>query len=79
MSGIYLLGYGIERDERKAAACLQAAVDRRHVKAHFWLGTLYMKGQGVRKDAKMARMLLHWAAVEGDEEARLQLLSQDWL
>ena len=71
----YSLGtrYHSERDYENAALCYRKAAEHGHIKAAYYLGTLYHGGKGVVQNYKEAAKWYDIAAEGGDDKAQLAL------
>ena len=67
---MYSKGYGVIKDNTKAAEWYQLAVDAGEIRSMINLGYMYANGLGVVQDRKKARELFERAANEGDDEAK---------
>jgi len=70
---MYLNGYGIARDDRKAAAFYQKAAEKGVASGMLNLARLYMLGIGVSKDVPRALRYLSSATNAGSASARREL------
>jgi len=63
-------GVGVEKDVARAVALYQAAADRGHVDAQYYLGVAYANGEGVEHNEREALKWLRIAATQGQEGAQ---------
>lgn len=66
---MYLNGYGVEKNARRAAAEFSKAAFRGDPAAQFWLGYCYEQGMGVTADAQEALKWYRLSAQHGDERS----------
>jgi TPR repeat protein/predicted acylesterase/phospholipase RssA len=69
----YLLGIGVEKDEKKAIEYFEMAAKQGNINAQLSLGKCYLDGYGVEKDVKKAVQYYETAANQGHAEARFVL------
>lgn len=70
---LYLNGYGVPRDGKKATQYLQQAVDQNYDMAQSLMAYLYANGDIVDKDKKKSMSLYEMAADQGNASALLNL------
>lgn len=70
---LYLNGYGIPQDTKKAVAYLEKSVDQNYDLAQALMGYLYNEGSIVRKNKRKAIDLYEKAAEQGNASALLNL------
>jgi TPR repeat protein len=73
MGQLYFFGFGVERDDAKAAAAYAAAAQAGNTEAQYRLGYLYATGQGVAYNATAAERLWLAAANKGHRAAIVAL------
>ncbi|XP_038055222.1 DAP3-binding cell death enhancer 1-like [Patiria miniata] len=71
--GIHFLENKDNRDEEKAATCLQKAVEKQDTDAQYYLGLCYEHGWGVATNGAKAVSLYHKAALKDHPEALYSL------
>jgi TPR repeat protein len=69
----YMLGRGVERNEREAAKWFRKAAELGDVHAQFNLGLCCDEGQGVERDEREAAKWYRKAAEQGDADAQFNL------
>jgi TPR repeat protein len=68
---LYANGQGVRRDYRVAKDLWFASAQQRFLAAQVKLGTLYRHGYGIPKDYAMAYAWYQLAAVQGDEQGKI--------
>jgi TPR repeat protein len=59
----YLLGIGVDRDEKQALAWIQKAAKKHYPEAEFLIGKMHEQGMAVRCDIRKA---VHWYTKAAD-------------
>ena len=67
-------GWGVERDDLKAAIWLREAADKEHARAQHELGLMYEFGQGLPRSYSRALEFYEMAAAQNLKEAHRSLL-----
>jgi TPR repeat protein len=62
----------------EALTCFQRASEAGHARALYWMAKLYWRGQGIRKNLRMAEVLLQQGAARSDPAARRALRLLSW-
>lgn len=70
---LYLNGYGVAQNNKKALQYLQRAIDKNYDMAQSLMAYLYSEGKAVRKDKSKALSLYEQAANQGNASALLNL------
>ena len=70
LGGMYLVGIGVAKDEKKAAEWIAKAAEQGDADAQFVLGSLYLDGIGVAKGEKKATEWIAKAAEQGNTDAQ---------
>ena len=73
LGGMYLVGIGVAKDEKKAAEWIAKAAEQGDADAQSALGGMYLEGRGVAKDEKMAAEWIAKAAEQGNSDAQFVL------
>lgn len=68
---LYANGQGVRQDYRKAKELWLTSAQQRFLAAQVKLGALYHHGYGLSKDYAMAYAWYHLAAVQGDEQGKV--------
>lgn len=78
LGSLYLLGWGVEKDEQQAFKWYKAAAIQNLPQAQYQVGVAYVMGSGVRSDAKQAIYWLNKACVNNVQNAckAIDLMSQ---
>ena len=71
----YEMGYGIDRDVKKAVKWYQRAAEQDNARAQYNLGVCYQAGLGVERDPDRAEEYFNQAAKNGDPKAKEWLKS----
>jgi TPR repeat protein len=67
-----------EGDFEEAMTCFQRASDQGHGRSSYWMARLYWRGQGVRRNIRMAEILLQQATAKKDPLAGRVLRFLAW-
>lgn len=73
LARMYYNGYGVAKDDAKAAEWYQKAADQGNAFAQYNLGVMYDKGEGVPRDAAKAVQWWQKAAAQGSQAAEESL------
>jgi TPR repeat protein len=73
LGDLYLIGQGVQQDDRVGATWLQKAAEKGDTTAQTELGGLYLTGRGVPRDDAVAAGWLTKAADQGDRDAQAKL------
>lgn len=71
----YEEGLGVQTDRRRAFIWYERATKEKETMAEYRLGRCYLHGIGVNRDYKAAHALLRRAAIQGVEDARVELFA----
>lgn len=69
----YMNGYGIAKNEQKAAIWYQKSAEQGHSEAQYGIGMYYLQGRGTEKDNKKASEWLLKSANQGYVEAQIRI------
>lgn len=73
LAQLYENGYGVAKNQYKAAQLYQQAVDKEYADAMFSLAVMYQEGRGVKVDSQRAVQLFIGAAKKGVAAAQFNL------
>ena len=73
LANFYLIGWGVEKDYRKAAEWVGYAARQGNASAERMLGNMYLDGHGVPQDDEKGASLLRKSADQGDPSAEYML------
>jgi len=74
LGSIYRAGKGVPENNAEAAVCFKAAADKGNLNAGLELGRMYLLGQGVKKDDRLAVQYLRPAADHDQPDGSAALL-----
>ena len=77
LGAMYLLGKGVEKDDKQAAEWMLKAANQGNVEAQVIIAAMYDRGMGVKNDVKMATQWYEKAAAQGNSASMAILGKND--